>query len=203
MKFSSVFITIIIIGLASVNTIAQEAQRPGIESFTVGETWEWKEKLVVDAEPNRALMESFETRTVVLDAGEKKFVKKFAGGSKTSAIDQTDSKVNEKVFRKWPLKVGAKWEYEESWTSDDGTTGYTRQDVEVVAFEKITVPSGTYSAFKIVHRGTFKNARGSSAMNDVYWYSPEVKADVKHINESGGQTYTSVLVKYTNFSSGQ
>ncbi|MDR7090244.1 hypothetical protein [Cellvibrio fibrivorans] len=203
MKFSSVFITIIIIGLASVNTIAQEAQRPGIESFTVGETWEWKEKLVVDVEPNRALMESFETRTVVLDAGEKKFVKKFAGGSKTSAIDQADSKVNEKAFRKWPLKVGAKWEYEESWTSDDGTTGYTRQDVEVVAFEKITVPSGTYSAFKIVHRGTFKNARGSSAMNDVYWYSPEVKANVKHINESGGQTYTSVLVKYTNSSSGQ
>jgi hypothetical protein len=189
--------------LASVSTIAQETQRPGIESFTVGETWEWKEKLVADAEPNKVLMESLDTRTVILEAGEKKFVKKFAGGSKTYAIDQTDPSADEKVFRKWPLKVGAKWEYEESWTSDDGTTGYTKQDVEVVAFEKITVPSGTYSAFKIVHRGIFKNARGSSAMNDAYWYSPELKADVKHINESGGQTYTSVLVKYTNSGSGQ
>lgn len=203
MKFTSIFFALFTFCCTSVNAMAQEAQRPGIESFAVGETWEWKEKLVVDAEPNKALMESFETRTVVLDAGEKKFVKKFSGGSKTSAIDQADSKDDEKAFRKWPLKVGAKWEYEESWTSDDGTTGYTRQDVEVVAFEKVTVPSGTYSAFKIVHRGIFKNARGSSAMNDTYWYSPEAKADIKHINESGGQTYTSVLVKYTNSGSGK
>lgn len=202
MKFTSIFGALCIIGFTSVDTLAQEAQHPGIESFTVGETWEWKEKLVADAEPNKALMESFEARTVILDAGEKKFIKKFAGGSKTSAIDQADSKADEKVFRKWPLKVGAKWEYEESWTSDDGTTGYTRQDVEVVAFEKISVPSGTYSAFKIVHRGIFKNARGSSDMNDIYWYSPEAKADVKHINESGGQTYTSVLAKYTSSGSG-
>lgn len=202
MKFTSISVALCIIGFISTGAIAQEAQRLGIESFTVGETWEWKEKLVADAEPNKALMESFDIRTVILDAGEKKFVKKFSGGSKTYAIDPADSKADEKTFRKWPLKVGAKWEYEESWTSDDGTTGYTRQDVEVVAFEEITVPSGIYSAFKIVHRGTFKNARGSSAMNDVYWYSPEVKADVKHINESGGQTYTSVLAKYTNASSG-
>jgi len=203
MKFPSIFFALFIIGFTSIRAMAQEAQQPDIENFTVGETWDWKEKLVADTEPNKALMESFDTRTVILDAGEKKFIKKFAGGSKISEIDHTDSKAEEKAFRKWPLKVGAKWEYEESWTSDDGTTGYTRQDVEVVAFEKISVPSGTYSAFKIVHRGIFKNARGSSAMNDTYWYSPEVKADVKHINESGGQTYTSVLVKYTNFSSGQ
>lgn len=203
MKFTSIFFALFIFCFTSVNAMAQEAQRPGIESFAVGETWEWKEKLVADAEPNKALMESFETRTVVMDAGEKKFIKKFSGGSKTSAIEQADSKDDEKAFRKWPLKVGAKWKYEENWTSDDGTTGYTEQDVEVVALEKITVPSGTYSAFKIVHRGIFKNARGSSAMNDTYWYSPELKADVKHTNESGGQTYTSVLVKYTNTSSGQ
>lgn len=200
MKFSSIFVALYIFSFTSISAMAQEAQRPGIESFTVGETWEWKEKLVADAEPNKALMESLDIRTVILDAGEKKFVKKFAGGSKIYAIDQADSKTDEKAFRKWPLRVGAKWEYEESWTSDDGTTGYTKQDAEVVAFEKITVPSGTYSAFKIVHRGIFKNARGSSTMNDTYWYSPEVKADVKHINESGGQTYTSVLVKYTDSS---
>lgn len=127
----------------------------------------------------------------------RNLLKNFPGGSKTYAIEQADPKPDEKPFRKWPLKVGAKWEYEESWTSDDGTTGHTKQNVEVVAFEKITVPGGSYSAFKIVHRGAFKNARGSSAMNDIYWYAPEMKADVKHVNESGGQTYTSVLVKYS------
>ncbi len=197
MKFSSLCVALYIICFTSVGVMAQEAQLPVIESFTVGETWEWKEKRVADAEPNKALMEGFDIRTVVLDAGEKKFVKKFPGGSQTSAIDRAESKAREKPFRKWPLKVGAKWEYEENWTSGDGTTGYTKQDVEVVAFEKVAVPSGTYSAFKIVHRGIFKNARGGGVMNDTFWYVPEMKADVKHVNESGGQTYTSVLVKYT------
>jgi len=200
MKFSSVCVLFSVIGLMSSGVLAQEAQRPGIESFTVGESWEWKEKRVADAEPDKVLMESFDIRTVVLDAGAKKFEKKFAGGSKTEAIEQADSKANEKPFRKWPLMVGAKWEYEENWTSGDGTTGYTKQDVEVVAFEKVTVPSGTYSAFKIVHRGVFKNARGGGAMNDTFWYAPELKADVKHVNETGGQTYTSVLVKYEKVS---
>mgnify|MGYP000908134359 CR=1 FL=1 len=197
MKHSSIFAALFIIGFTSAGVMANEAQRPGVESFTVGETWEWKEKRVADAEPNKALMESFDIRTVVLVDGEKKFVKQFSGGSKTEEIDKVDSKASEKPFRKWPLRVGAKWEYEENWTSSDGTTGYTKQDVEIVAFEKVKVPSGTYSAFKIVHRGMFKNARGSGVMNDTFWYAPEVQADVKHVNESGGQTYTSVLVKYT------
>lgn len=197
MKFSSICVALYIIGFTSVEVMAQEVQLPRVESFTVGETWEWKEKRVADDEPNKTLMEGFDTRIVIIDNGEKKFIKKFSGGSKTYPIDRTDSKADEKPFRKWPLKVGAKWEYEENWTSGDGTTGYTKQDVEVVAFEKITVLSGTYSAFKIVHRGIFKNAHGGGAMNDTFWYAPEAKADVKHINESGGQTYTSVLVKYT------
>lgn len=197
MKISYMCAALYIIGFTSAGVMAQEAQLPGMESYRIGETWEWKEKRVADAEPNKALMEGFDTRTVVLDAGEKKFVKKFSGGSQTVAIEKAESKVNEKPFRKWPLKVGAKWEYEENWTSGDGTTGYTKQDVEVVAFEKVAVPSGTYSAFKIVHRGVFKNARGGGVMNDTFWYVPEMKADVKHVNESGGQTYTLVLVKYT------
>ena len=197
MKFSLICVALYVIGLMSSAVMAQEAQRPGIESYKVDETWEWKEKRVADIKPDKVLMEGFDIRTVVLDAGKKKFVKKFPGGSKTYEIDQTDSKGNEKPFRKWPLRVGAKWEYEDNWTSGDGTTGYTKQDVEVVAFEKIAVPSGTYSAFKIVHRGMFKNAHGSGVMNDTFWYAPEVKADVKHVNESGDQTYTSVLVKYT------
>lgn len=197
MKISYMCAALYIIGFTSAGVMAQEAQLPGMESYRIGETWEWKEKRVADAEPNKALMEGFDTRTVVLDAGEKKFVKKFSGGSQTVAIEKAESKVNEKPFRKWPLKVGAKWEYEENWTSGDGTTGYTKQDVEVVAFEKVAVPSGTYSAFKIVHRGVFKNARGGGVMNDTFWYVPEMKADIKHVNESGGQTYTLVLVKYT------
>lgn len=198
MKFSSIVFALSLIGFTSISVVAQEASRPGVDNYTLGETWEWQEKLVRDAEPSKALMESFETRAVVVEAGEKKFVKKFAGGTKTVAIGQAEPKADEKVFRKWPLKVGAKWVYEENWTSEDGTTGSTKQDAEVVAFEKITVPGGTYSAFKIVHRGTFKNARGSGDMNDTYWYAPDVKADVKHVNESGGQTYTLVLVKYTS-----
>lgn len=197
MKYSSICVALFTIYFTSAGVMAQEAQRPGVESFTLGETWEWKERRVADAEPNKALMESFDIRTVVLIDGDKKFVKKFSGGSKTEAINQVDSNASEKPFRKWPLKVGAKWEYEENWTSGDGTTGYTKQDVEVVAFEKVKVPSGTYSAFKIVHRGMFKNARGTGVMNDTFWYAPKVQADVKHVQKSGDQTYTSVLVKYT------
>lgn len=80
MKFSSGCIAFYVICFASAGVLAQETQRPGIESYRIGEAWEWKEKLVVDAEPNKALMESVDIRTVALDAGETEFVKKFPRG---------------------------------------------------------------------------------------------------------------------------
>ena len=198
MKFSIFCASFLSVACMSSGVTATEIQRPGIDSYALGESWEWKETLVADSAPDKLLMESFDKREVVLDAGEKKFLKTFSGGAKTVAINDLDASVDETPFRKWPLKVGVKWVHEEDWTSGDGTKGYTKQDVEVTAVEKISVPSGTYSAYKIVHRGIFKNARGTGPMNDTYWYVPEMKADVKHINESGGQTYTSVLIKYTH-----
>ncbi len=198
MKFSCCGAVFLILACMTSGVLADEIQRPGIESFRLGESWEWKETLVANSSPDKLLMESFDKRLVVLEEGEKKFLKTFAGGAKTVAIQDIDANLDKTPFRKWPLKTGAKWVHEEDWTSGDGTKGYTKQDVEVTAVEKISVPSGTYSAYKIVYRGIFKNARGTGEMNDTYWYAPEVKADVKHINESGGQTYTSVLVKYTH-----
>lgn len=175
----------------------QDAKLPSLVDYKIGETWEWSEKLVENTNPAKLKMESFDIREVILEQGEKKFRKTSVYGKTVSAIEENGGKPKEKPFRHWPLKVGAKWRYESSWKAGDGSTGSMQQDVEVAAYEKITVLSGTYDAFKIAYRGTYKNARGSGEMNDTYWYAPSIKADVKHINESGGQTYTSELVKYS------
>jgi len=65
----------------------------------------------------------------------------------------------------------------------------------VVAYEEVTVPAGKFMAFKIEHRGWFRNSRGSSGIQkDTYWYAPDAKADVKHIRDDEYNMYTRELI---------
>jgi hypothetical protein len=52
-------------------------------------------------------------------------------------------------------------------------------------------------AFKIVHRGSYRNSRHASGeLNDTFWYAPDARADVKHIRHILGHTYTRELTSY-------
>jgi len=171
---------------------AQKAEIPAPMTFKVGDTWEWRQ---VD---NRTKLEKGKlTRTVVDMDG----VLRFDNGRTTSQIGSAliDGGYNHsrKPWRVWPLEIGKKWVFDSDWTRADGVTGNTKQDVEVVAYEQVTVPAGTFMAFKIVHRGWYRNSRGSNGkQDDTFWYAPDANADIKHIRDDGWNMYTRELVTY-------
>ncbi len=163
---------------------------PAPTTFNVGDTWEWRQ---VD---NRTkLEEGKRTRTVVKDDGVLKFSGETGNFFQLSAAFL--GRPLEKPWRVWPLEVGKKWVYEEDWTRADGVTGNTKQDAAVVAYEEVTVPAGKFIAFKIEHRGWYRNSRGSNGkQNDTFWYAPDANADVKHIRDDGWNMYTRELITY-------
>jgi hypothetical protein len=85
----------------------------------------------------------------------------------------------------FPLTVGKKWEYE--FKSTSGEQYKRRSKYTVEAYEPVTVPAGTFQAFKITMItetiGSFK-----ASEKDQYWYCPEVKYIVKRIDK-GGNTW--------------
>ncbi|PWU23918.1 MAG: hypothetical protein C5B48_07765 [Candidatus Rokuibacteriota bacterium] len=99
----------------------------------------------------------------------------------------------------WPLAVGKKWRATRR--VEDRVLGRSWEPVEsnweVEAFEDITVPAGTFKAFRLRWTpGTNEAARGT------LWYAPDVKLVVRKVDERlrghylGPGTSTSELVEY-------
>ena len=168
---------------------AQKAEEPTPASFNVGDTWEWRR---VD---NRTKVEEGkQSRTVVKEDG----IMLFSNGTSTSQISSyfAGNSVT-KPWRVWPLELGKKWVADETWSRNDGVTGSTKQDAEVVGYEEVITPAGKYMAFKIEYKGFYRSSRGNSGkQNDTYWYAPDVFADVKHIRDDGYNMYTRELISY-------
>ena len=84
----------------------------------------------------------------------------------------------------FPLIAGKKWEGKTSGRNiaNDGNTNDTNQ-YEVVSFEKVVVPAGSFDAFKIVANGDYNNSNGQGTWGGkqfrTYWYAPSVKRFVK------------------------
>lgn len=168
---------------------AQKAEMPSPASFNVGDTWEWRRM------DNRTkLEEGRQMRAAVKIDG----IMLFSNGTANSQISNSFAgEPSSKPWRVWPLEVGKKWDVDQTWTRPDGVTGSTKQDAEVVGYEEIVTPAGTYMAFKILYKGFFRNSRGSNGkQNDTYWYAPDVFADVKHIRDDGYNIYTRELTAF-------
>ena len=176
--------------LISTITQAQESEIPTSIDFDVGERWEWAR---INNETKKPEWNFF--RTVVSNDG----TKLFSDGENHTQITQTFlGGSSEKPWRVWPIKIGKKWDYENKFTSADGTLVVTSQSVEVLSFEEVTVAAGKFMAYKIAYKGTFSNNRGVGVMNETYWYAPSVKADVKYISEDGKDYfYKRELIKYS------
>lgn len=76
----------------------------------------------------------------------------------------------------WPLEVG------KTWTHNNRFTNHAKQQTipfqttqKVEAYEDVTVPAGTFKAFKISTSDTLGN-------ENVNWFSPELGIFVKSIN---------------------
>lgn len=81
----------------------------------------------------------------------------------------------------WPLEVG------KTWTKDYRMTNHAKnqtipyqQTQKVEAYEDVTVPAGTFKAFKIT-------SSSSLGQENVAWFSPELGIYVKQVNTRTGK----------------
>jgi hypothetical protein len=93
---------------------------------------------------------------------------------------QFSPNLKELVF---PLQVGKKWDgTADKMLFSNGKHGKFFLKGEVVAFEKVTVPAGTFDAYKINvvldATGTDEDANIGNTV-ESYWYAPSVKRYVK------------------------
>ena len=174
------------------NCATTKTHPPILKDYTLGEKWIWKWERVVEGEV-RAQGEDMQE--VVNYRG----TLGLWNGVDTVQISNTlHQEQGSTPFRNWPLQVGKKWKYESEWENNEGTTGKTSQDVEITAFEELHVVAGTFKAYQIEYKGIVTNSRGfKGEMTDIWWYSPELKTYIKHVNDDGYGLYTNELTSYS------
>lgn len=166
--------------------------KPTLNDYKIGEKWIWKWSRSVEGKV-RAKGEDFKE---VVDYNGKLG---FWNGIDTVQISTIlDQKQSNTPFRSWPLYVGKKWKYESEWENNEGTKGKTSQDAEIVSFEELNVVAGKFMAYKIEYKGIVTNSRGfKGEMSDTWWYSPDLKTYIKHVNNDGYGVYTNELTYYS------
>jgi hypothetical protein len=117
------------------------------------------------------------------------------GGRRTNNMPNDD-------LVKFPLEVGKEWPVKLTWGNGEG---YSEYKAKVESFEKIKVEAGEFEVFKITLKGFWNrtaNGSGSGRQEQVFWYSPLVKREVKSTFQQrtyGGQLWNnneSELVKW-------
>jgi hypothetical protein len=160
--------------------------------FSEGERWEWRVTITPDVgtAPVR-------TRSVVKTGDGLRFENQRGIAARFNESFETNPFFNTKSlspFRVWPLEVGKNWDYKAEFMG--GETSLT-QTAKVVAFEDVTVPAGTFKAYKIVYAGTATKKSGYSWNRvDTHWYAPSVKADVKSLVDTPDHQGVMELVSY-------
>jgi len=88
----------------------------------------------------------------------------------------------------WPLEVGKRWQYQGVYEERERKDPM-RDSYRVVGVESVTVPAGTFQAFKIVREV-------DAAVVDQYWYAPNVRWYVKWIGRRGADEFQELLQEY-------
>jgi len=85
-----------------------------------------------------------------------------------------------RTYFMWPLRVGATWSYQFHGDTFTGSDRYT-----VTTYERVTVPAGTFDAFRIAVREC-ATERPSVCVGLTIWYAPTVKWYVKVAMDHSG-----------------
>jgi hypothetical protein len=169
---------------ASAQEATGQAQAP---AFAVGDSWTYAFKDDIESTYNG-------TRTERVTAVGADGVPTFAGRSQNGKTFArvTDAAGNESVYHglyftprrtllSFPLFVGKEWD--DHYKRGDGQ-GSEQAEVEtharVVGVESITVPAGTFQAYKIEITGHFTVQNFDVAQKEVEWYAPAAKRWVRY-----------------------
>ena len=180
-------------GLA--HSAGEKAEAPQLR---IGDRWKYEQK-----DRRTGLKESASTRTVstistsLIEGAENDGTFKMT--PELNPIESTTLVVTgEPRFLTFPLEVGKKWDLKYNFANKTNESkGRVKQDVEVMAYEKVTVTAGSFDAFRIESKGFWNNdtTRASGRSKSVYWYAPAARTVVRTEYEDGYNYWVRDLVE--------
>jgi hypothetical protein len=175
----------IVLALASGAALAQKAERPAIR---VGDRWEFVEYYeVASTKPNRAWVITSVTPARIEGTENGEPLQLTPEMTVLDSPTRTESNPRALQF---PLDVGKQWRYASDWLfKPKGSRGSVKVEVSVVGHEKVTVPAGSFDAFKLVSKaqvgGTSPiNSQYDAVITTTYWYAPAARVIVKSMTHN-------------------
>ena len=172
-------------GTVPAHAAGERAEAPQVK---VGDRWKSEQK-----DKRSGVKEAETTRTVTaVSAGVVEGTENDGTFKMTADLNPIESPnvvvTGEPKFLNFPLEVGKKWSFKYNFANKTNQNkGRIQLDAEVMAFEKITVPAGSFDTFRVESKGFWNNdARGSSGRSKtVYWYAPAARAVIRTEYEDG------------------
>jgi hypothetical protein len=165
--------------------LAQKAERPALK---VGDEWRFAVYYTQPStQPNRTW-----TITALTAAG----IQATENGEplrmtpELNVLESPRTKESNPRALSFPLEVGKRWRYSSEWLfKAKGSKGTILNEVAVVGHESVTVPAGTFDAFKLVAKGQLGgtspiNSRYDAELTTTYWYAPAARAIVKSVTHN-------------------
>lgn len=101
-------------------------------------------------------------------------------------------------FLSFPLEVGKKWTLKYGFANRTNQgKGRVEGDVEVAAYEKVSVAAGTFDAYRIEAKTFWNNDtnRSNGRSRSVYWYAPAARTVVRTEYEDGYNNWIRELLE--------
>lgn len=208
------------VALAYAPAFAQQAERP---DWKVGDEWVYKVTEVNDGNKVSEYqheIEKIDDGKIMIRRSEKNAEGVMVSGSlNTYNADMNYVTVEGKGVTstpssqslQWPLQPGKKYPVEFSYVNTENSRkGSTDMKSEVSELQDITVPAGTFKAYKISSQGFWTRRdseySGSGKEAQTIWYAPEVKRWVKWETQnrrSSGDLFTNRVVELVKFTPGK
>jgi len=159
--------------------------KPG---YALGEWWQYGDRrlrqtctqwVVVEANPSGSLVESCGDHQVHRDfANDLELVKVTRAGQDAVTFEPPLQELS------FPLEVGKTWQQDYvGFTADDGVRWTASAAWLVSAYESVTVPAGTFDAYRIERTETWGPEMYHLGVHAISWWAPDVKAFVKRTHQ--------------------
>ena len=185
-----------------------QAQAP---VFKEGDTWQFNIGREGDTTSSTAFLDGL--YEVVYTQGKVKLFK-VTGSQKEEMVINPDGpsqgllnyigQSTQRTDLKFPLSVGAKWNYEYQVMPVGGKNTQRRVvEINVAGIEQVSTTAGSFKAFKLVREEVWTAGVGKTVKirrtTSTYYYSPETRSVVKRSSEdeTTGQKIESELVKFS------
>jgi len=188
----------LMVAMLADSALAQRADRPEIK---VGDQWRFAVYYTVPSTtPNRTWLITSVTVAGIegTENGEPLMLTR-----DLNVLESPRTKESNPKLLDFPLAVGKRWRYVSDFVfKPKGSNGRIAVDVEIMAYETVTVPAGKFDAFKLTSKerlsGTSPiNSQYAGEITRTYWYASAARAIIRSVSHNPYLGPTSVdLVEF-------